>query len=85
MKNKSLIFLILSCVMYFVSIFWGNVINNLHVGAETKFYHYSNIIDYSFLKNISVEHLTFLNIFFAILFAVFLTLSIVTSIKENKK
>ena len=70
--------------MYFISIFWGNVINNLHVGVETKFYHYSNIIDYSFLKNISVEHLTFLNIFFALLFAVFLTLSIVTSIKEKK-
>ena len=84
MKNKSLIFLILSCVMYFISIFWGNVINNLHVGRETKFYHYSNIIDYSFLKNVSVEQLTFLNIFFAILFAVFLALSIVTSIKENK-
>ena len=71
--------------MYFISIFWGNVLNNLHLGEETKFYHYSNHIDYSFLKNVSVEHLTFLNIFFAILFAVFLTLSIVTSIKENKK
>ncbi len=85
MKNKALIFLILSCVMCFVSIFWGNVLNNLHVGAETKFYHYSNIIDYSFLKKISADHLTFLNIFFAVLFAVFLTLSIFTTIKENKK
>ena len=85
MKNKSLIFLILSCVSYFISIFWGNVLNNLYVGANTRFYHYSNTIDYSFLKNISVGHLTFLNIFFAVLFVLFLTISIFMLIKKEKK
>lgn len=84
MKNNSLIFLILSFIMYSISCFWGDVLNNLHIGANTRFYHYSDTIDYSFLKNIPVEHLKFLNIFFAILFAVFLTLSIFMSIKEKR-
>ena len=85
MKNKSLIFLILSFVMGSISVFWGSVLNNLYVAVNTRIYHYSNTTNYSYyLKNITVEHLTFLNIFFAVLFAVFLTLSIVTSIKENK-
>lgn len=84
MKNKSLIFLILSFVMGSISLFWGSVLNNLNVAVNTRIYHYSNTTNYSYLKNITAEHLIFLNIFFAVLFAVFLTLSIVTSIKENK-
>ena len=85
MKNKSLIFLILSSVMYFTSIFWGDVLNQLYVGANTRLYYYSNNVDFSFLKNISAGTLTFLNIFFAILFAIFLAISVFMSIKENKK
>ena len=83
---KSLIFLMLSFVMYLLSIFWGNVLNNLFVGVETKYYHYRNV-SYPFLQNIQIEqmHLQFLNIFFAVLFAVFLIISIFMSIKENKK
>ena len=85
MKNKSLIFLILSFVMGSISLFWGSVLNNLNVAVNTRIYHYSNTTNYSsYLKKITAEHLIFLNIFFAVLFAVFLTLSIVTSIKENK-
>ena len=85
MKNKSLIFLILSFVMGSISLFWGSVLNNLNVAVHTRIYHYSNTTNFSsYLKNITAEHLIFLNIFFAVLFAVFLTLSIVTSIKENK-
>ena len=85
MKNKSLIFLILSFVMGSISLFWGSVLNNLNVAVNTRIYHYSNTTNYSsYLKNMTAEHFRFLNIFFALLFAVFLTLSIVTSIKENK-
>ena len=85
MKNKPLIFLILSFVMGSISIFWGSVINNLHVAVSTRIYHYSNTTNYSSnLKNITAEHLAFLNIFFAVLFAVFLTLSIFTSIKKRE-
>ena len=71
--------------MYFVSHFWGSALNNLYVGAKTRYYYYSNVIDYSFLKNIPVEYLKFLNIFFAVLFALFLTISIFMSIKKEKK
>ena len=86
MKNKSLIFLVLSFIMGLLSVFWGTILNNLYIGVNTKLYHYSNV-NYGFLKDMHVEqlHLEFLNIFFAILFAIFLTLSIFTSIKENKK
>ena len=85
-KNKSLIFLILSIVMSSLSVFWGHILNNLYIGVNTKYYHYRSV-DYPFLQNIPIEqiHLEFLNIFFAVLFAVFLTLSIFTSTKEKEK
>ena len=86
MKNKSLIFLMLSVVMYSLSIFCGNVLNNLFVGVETKLYHCRDV-SYPFLQNIPIKqiHLEFLNIFFAVLFAVFLIISIFLSTKENQK
>lgn len=69
--------------MYFLSTFWGRVLNNLFLGFETKIYHYKNT-NYPILENIPIEqiHLEFLNIFFAILFAIFLALSIYFNEKE---
>ena len=77
MKNKSLIFLILSFIMGGLSIFWGTILNNIYIGVNTKLYYYSNV-NYLFLKDIHIEklHLEFLNIFFAVLFAVFLIISL---------
>lgn len=83
--NKSLLFLILSFIMGGFSIFGGTILNNLYVGANIKFYYYSNNANYSFPKNIPVEHLTFLNIFFAVLFALLGVISIFVSIKKEKK
>ena len=84
--NKSLVFLILSFVMGFLSVLCGNILNHLSTCVNTRIYYCGNAT-YSFLKNISVEklHLDFLNIFFAILFAIFLTISIFLSTKVRKK
>lgn len=86
MKNKSLIFLILSFVMGGISVLCGDILNHFSGCVNTRLYHCGNT-NYYLLKSIPVEklYLDFFNIFFAILFAIFLAISVFMSIKENKK
>ena len=72
---RTLLFLLLSFVAGLFSYFFGVVFNNRTFSVATKLYHCGSA-NYSFLNNIPEAHLAFFNIFFAILFAIFLTLCI---------
>lgn len=83
MRNKSLIFLILSFVMGMISVLCGDILSQFSVRVHTRIYNFGNT-NYSFLNSIPVEklHLDFFNIFFAMLFAIFLAISVFPSEKE---
>ena len=72
--------------MFLFSVFCGDILNHFSGCLNVGRYYCSDVNSY-FFQNIHIKesHLVFFNIFFAVLFAIFLTISIFALKKINKK